>query len=219
MKVLCIGHGFSSAELVNLAVRLRWPDAAILVADDGRGGEAAVTEAARLLESGKRVLAVDPFYFGESKITEKDFLFALLVSGVGDRPLGIQAGQISAISRWATRQRQRVTVVALGPRSSLFSLVAAALDNSIESLKLVGALGSLKEIIENNWSVREKPELFCFGLLAEFDILQLLALVAPRPVTLNDASDRARKELESLSSWYATLGGRPGEFILAADDG
>ena len=67
---------------------------------------------------------MDPFYFGESKISKRDFLFALLLSSVGDRPLGIQASQIAAIARWL---KTPVSIQAFGPRSSLIASVAAAL--------------------------------------------------------------------------------------------
>ena len=51
------------------------------------------------------------------------------------------------------------------------------------STQLHGAMKSLKEIIDSNASIPDKPELFCFGLLESFDIKQLAALVAPRPVS------------------------------------
>ena len=54
---------------------------AAIVADAGRKSLAARTES--LLATGQRVLALDPFYFGESKIKERDFLYALLVAATG----------------------------------------------------------------------------------------------------------------------------------------
>ena len=153
----------------------------ILVADDGRKSAAAEVE--RLLAAGKRVLAVDPFYFGESKIAQRDYLFALLVAGVGERPLGLQASQLAAIARWSQRELKSgpVTLVACGPRSSTFSLIAAALEErAVAGAELHGALGSLKEVIEKDWTVDKTPEMFCFGLLEAFDVPQLTALVAPR---------------------------------------
>jgi len=162
---------------------------AILVADAGRKSVAA--EAERLLAAGKRVIAIDPFYFGESHIAQKDWLYAVLVAGVGDRPLGLQASQVAAIARWAAAQRgdNPVTLVAVGPRSSLFALVAAGLEEkAIDRVELHGALQSLKEVIRQNWTVSQRPELFCFGLLEAFDVAQLKALVAPRPVQLTAAA-------------------------------
>ncbi|MFA6564914.1 MAG: acetylxylan esterase [Verrucomicrobiia bacterium] len=155
----------------------------ILTADGGRKSAAAEVE--RLLAAGKRVLAVDPFYFGESRIAARDYLFALLVAGVGERPLGLQASQLAAIARWSQRELKSgpVTLAARGPRSSTFSLIAAALEEkAVAGIELQGALGSLKEIIEKDWTVDKQPEMFCFGLLEAFDVPQLTALVAPRKV-------------------------------------
>jgi hypothetical protein len=67
----------------------------ILLADQGRNSVAA--EAERLVAAGQRVLAVDLFSFGESKIAgeQDNSPFALLVAAVGERPLGLQASQLS----------------------------------------------------------------------------------------------------------------------------
>jgi hypothetical protein len=179
----------------------------IVVGDEGRRKAAA--EIAKQLAAGHRVLAVDPFYFGESKVMQKDFLFALLIAAVGDRPLGIQASQLAAIARWSHTEHKTgpVTVVALGPRSSLFTLVAAGLEKAaIARVELHGSFGSLKEIIEKNQTVDKAPELFCFGLLEAFDIKQLTALAAPHPVVFVEPSDRVKTELTGLKAWYAMLG-------------
>ncbi len=153
----------------------------IIIADDGRKNAAAEIE--RQLAAGQRVLAVDLFYFGEAKLARYDVRYALLIGAVGERPLGIQASQLNAVARRARADHasEPVSVVALGSRNSLIALVAAGLaPDDIDRLELQGAPGSLKEIIEKNWSVDQKPELFCFGLLEMFDIEQLEALVAPR---------------------------------------
>jgi hypothetical protein len=137
------------------------------------------------MADGKRVLAVDPFYFGESGIAARDFLFALMVATVGDRALGIQASQLGAVARWAQKEFKSppLPVLALGPRSSTFALVAATLEEkAIGSLELHGCMASLKEVIEKNGTVDKTPELFCFGLLELFDVPQLKALVTPRMV-------------------------------------
>jgi hypothetical protein len=179
---------------------------AILVNDAGR--KADPVSAGRLLSEGYRVLAVDPFYFGEAKL-EKDYLFALLVATVGERSLGIQASQLAAVARWSLKEHKNgpVKLVAVGPRSSTFALVAAALEEkAVGELELHGALGSLKEVIEQNRSVEQMPELFCFGLLEVFDVKHLTALTAPRPVRFVQPGERVRAELVGMKAWYALLG-------------
>ena len=156
----------------------------IVVADAGRAAAAAQIEA--LLSGNQRVVAVDPFYFGESKITQRDFLYGLLVAAVGERPLGIQADQIAAIARWLKTEQETgpVGVVAVGRRTGLGALVATALeDEAIASLELHQPFSSFKQIVEENLQIPDGPELFCFGLLKEFDIPQLQSLIEPRTVT------------------------------------
>jgi hypothetical protein len=179
----------------------------IIIADSGRKSTAKQIE--MLLAVGQRVLAVDPFYFGEAQVAEKDYLFALLIASIGERPLGIQASQVAATARWLKSQYkdQPVTLLAIGPRTSTIALVASALEvKAIDNLELHGALGSLKELIEQNQTVNKMPEMFCFGLLEAFDIKQLAGLTAPRHVRFIAPTDRAKTELAELEAWYKFLG-------------
>jgi hypothetical protein len=169
----------------------------LLVADAGRRGAAGPVE--KLLDAGQCVLALDPWYFGESKVEPKDWLWALLVSSVGDRPLGLQASQVAAAARWARDEAGGgpVTLAAVGPRSSTFALVAAALEEkAVGRVELQGALGSLRDVIEQNRPVDQVPELLCFGLLEQFDIKQLTALVAPRPAVFAESGSGQGKNGE-----------------------
>jgi hypothetical protein len=153
-----------------------------VTADVGRA--AAADQIEKLLAEGHRVLAVDPFYLGESKIEQRGYLFALLVSSVGARPVGVQADQLQAVTRWANSQFGEPVkqFVAIGPRVGLASLLGAATANDKErpqQLVLHGSVASLREVIEKNWSVEEYPEMFCFGLLQHCDIDDLVKLAQP----------------------------------------
>jgi len=169
---------------------------AIVISDEGR----AVSEldTTIFLSAGYRVLAMDPFYFGESKIAERDYLYATLISSIGDRPLGIQASQILSVARWARREQDvtEIKLIADGPRTSLIALVAGALSaDAINAVETYGSPASLRELIEQNKGMNEIPEALCFGLLAEFDITHLAAMVVPRPVVFHNASERVRKKV------------------------
>ena len=154
----------------------------ILVADGGR--QSASGEAREWLRKGRRVIAIDPFYFGESRPQPKDWLWSILIAALGERPLGIQAGQIAAAARWAReRHGAAVQLHAVGPRLSLAALIAGALEtNAISGLRLEESFSSLREIIERDLDARQAPELFCFGLAKAFEIDDIAALVVPRPV-------------------------------------
>lgn len=159
--------------------------AVIVVADEGKVKAAA--EVDQLLGAGKRVLALDPFYLGESKIARRDFLFAMLLAGLGERPLALQAAQINAAARWLKTDRgvASVEVLTLGPRTGVMALVAAAVEPAaIQALTAKDSFQSLKEILGRDIRVDQAPELFCFGLLEWFDVPQIAALVKPRTVSL-----------------------------------
>jgi hypothetical protein len=182
----------------------------VVIADEGRA--TAAEEILRQLQEGQRVLAVDLCFFGELHIPKRieyisaDFMLALAT--VGERPLGIQAEQLGSAARWARKKDGRaVRIVALGPRSSLIATVAAGLETeAIGELELHRSFGSLKEIIEQNLTAENAPELFCFGLLEHFDVAQLVALVAPRRVRFVEPSARAQTELAPVGKLYTSLG-------------
>jgi len=181
----------------------------VLLKDEGRN--AASGEVLKWLDEGARVLALDPFYFGESRIAERDYLFALMLSTIGERPLGVQAAQIGAVARWARSMRpaEPLTIAANGPRTSVLALASAALEvTSIDEVALNAPLGSLKSLIETRQEYAKSPELFNFGLLQEFDVVQLAALVVPRKLSIFEAKEDARKALGPLTPWYQTWGSR-----------
>ena len=155
----------------------------LLIADAGRRGAASQVE--RLLASGQRVVALDPFYFGEGKPKTRDFLWGLTLATIGDRPLGLQASQVAAVARWLHTEHpgEPLTLCAVGPRTSTVALVAAGLEEqAIARLELQDSFPSLKAVIQQNHTYEDMPEMFCFGLLEAFDMEQLKNLVAPRPV-------------------------------------
>jgi orotidine-5'-phosphate decarboxylase len=87
------------------------------------------------------------------------------------------------------------------------ALAAAACDEkSIDSVRLHGSLGTLREVIEQGGQVDKSPELFCFGLLAAADIKDLSGLVAPRQLHFVEPSVRAQKELSGLADRYEQHG-------------
>jgi len=177
----------------------------ILMGDMGR--KALAQEVTHRLDAAEhvRLLVVDPFYFGEASVNDHGYLFALLLNAVGDRPLGLQASQVVSVARWLkeTRGLGPVSVVAEGPRSSVIALVAGGLgDQEISKVTVKDSLASFRELIEAKKAYADSPELFCFGLLKEFDIPTLAALIAPRPVSFERKSERLQAALTGLDGWY-----------------
>jgi len=198
--------GAWSVPVVELCATDKPEGTVIMVSEKGRGELAALAEKA--LAARKRVFVCDVFYFGDCHIPKRNWLFAILIATVGERPLGVQASQLAAVARWAAdRSGGLPAVTAKGPRSSLIALVSAAIEpEAFKSLQLHNSFASLKEVIERDIDAVRMPEVFCFGLLEKFDIKQLVALVAPRPVKFVSPTDRTKQELKSLQTWYSLLG-------------
>jgi pimeloyl-ACP methyl ester carboxylesterase len=178
----------------------------ILISDEGRASLAK--QAQRHAAAGRRVVAADLTGFGEANGDLKQ-VEPLLIATVGRRPLGVYAAQLAALARWARGDQGNhpVTVTATGPRNGTIALVAAALEtDAISALDLHDTWGSLTQLIEKNLTAEDAPEQFCFGLLKELDIPQLIALVAPRSVVVHEPDAELRSQRSTLRSWYATLG-------------
>ena len=131
------------------------------------------------LDKGERVLVIDPYFYGHSTITQRPELYALLTASVGERPLGLQASQLMSAVKWAREQFEGgpLRLQAIGPRSSLAALCTGALaPELIDDVETADSFESLREIIDSNMQVNQAPELFCFGLLQQFDIADLKRL-------------------------------------------
>ena len=95
--------------------------------------------------------------------------------------------------------------MAIGPRSSLIVLVACALEpTAIAELALKQPLESLKDVIKQNMTFDQVPELFCFGLLERFDMPQLYSLVGwgrfAETGSLDDFVPEGKSEVKSPKS-------------------
>jgi hypothetical protein len=147
----------------------------LLIADSGRKAQAARVKA--LLAEGQRVVAFDPFFFGESKIKSRDFLHVILMHAVGERALGVQSGQIAAVANWAKQEfGGPVTLHSSGPRLSVSARLAAVQTKAIATVQLESPMKSLKEVITANKGANHLPEMMCHGLLEHFDLEQIEAL-------------------------------------------
>ena len=151
----------------------------IVFADDHRS--TVVETVKRLLSEKHRVLVVEPFCFGECRIAHRGHLYTLLIHTIGERPLGIQSGQLVAVANWACNEwNQPIGLKAFGPRSSCISLVATAIDSAaIASLELQNAYSSLSQLLTENVTYDTAPELFCAGLLATYDLPFIRQLIEP----------------------------------------
>ena len=150
----------------------------LLIADGGRGALAAPLTTA--LAQGRRVIVADIFATGELRTDPRH---QMLVATAGQRPLGIQVGQVLALLATASQKSRTLHLTAHGRVCPVVALIAAALKpNSLASLTTNTLIDSLGRLIDWPLSYDAAPSLYCFGLLAEFDIPDLIALSAPVPL-------------------------------------
>jgi dienelactone hydrolase len=150
----------------------------IVITDGGRPGAAILPG----LAEGRRVIAVDLFGTGEASTT---FQEPMLLACAGQRPLGIQTAQLLAVATWASRRYRSSSVHlrAAGRSMPLVAQLATALEPSrFSSLTTYAALDSLDHLVDLPVRYADHAGLFCFGLLAEFDIPDLLQLSSPVPL-------------------------------------
>jgi dienelactone hydrolase len=192
---------------------------ALVVADGGREASAQLVEG--LWREGNRVIAFDVLFTGEmAPPGMAPWQFAMMLAAVGARPLGLQVAQIEAVRRWALDKSPDRSLFALGRGLSVAAVAAAALDAGGETGRLVTRElpASLKLLFEENVGYHSCAPLFCFGLLKEFDIRELLALCAGREVECGEVwggPARVEAELGGLGKLFSLAGGES-RFSLAA---
>jgi hypothetical protein len=139
---------------------------------------------------GEQVLALDPFFMGETIPQKPDPTdWELLVATTGDRPLGIEAAQVIAAAKWlrGVSGQRHARLETTGIRSEVIGLVAAALEPTLFSEQVSRqAMRSLGYLLDAPVIFRAAPELFCLDLYKDFDIDRFITLAAPTKVNLRD---------------------------------
>ncbi|HMD85673.1 MAG TPA: dienelactone hydrolase family protein [Terriglobia bacterium] len=162
---------------------------ATLVLND-KGRKAAGEVVAERVNRGEQVLALDVVFNGETVPQSPDPTdYELLVASMGDRPLGLEVGQLLGAAKWlaqASAQTQ-LRLEAVGLRSQVVALVAAALEPKLFSeVAITGGMHSLGVLLDAAVPFRSAPELFCLDLYKDFDLDHLRAMAAPTKISEKD---------------------------------
>jgi len=115
-------------------------------------------------------------------------LYGLLLSAIGDRPLGIQAAQLVGIADWVKKEAgvKAISVETQGIRNQVTALVACALaPGQFSALTTRDGMKSLGYLLDKAIRYQDAPDLFCLDLYKDFDIDSLAALADPTNVTQN----------------------------------
>ena len=129
---------------------------------------------------GNTVITVDLLFIGESVPAGiSPWQYAMLIATVGKRPLGIQVRQLQLLVEWVCQKYQvpQISLQSQGWNSGIVVLAASGLSpGRVKRINATEALVDLKVLINQHLDYENHPALFCFGLLEEFNVPELMAL-------------------------------------------
>ena len=182
--LLRMSDGLSASGVWLKALSSRDDAPATIVLDDAGRGQMG-SEAADRLNRAEQVLALDLALLGEAWSERETRRLQQNLNGLGERPIGIEAGELLAAARWlSTRSAStRPRLETKGIRSQLVALVAAALEPTVFSEIVVrDGMTSLRHALDKPVEYLDAPDLFCLDLYKDFDVDTLAALAAPTRV-------------------------------------
>ncbi len=170
----------------------------LTLADEGRQGTEALAEEA--LREQVTATEVEVVMQGACGLGKAPHQWTMMLASSGGRMLGLQVAQLAAVMDHMSPAPLEVAaplgspvpleVAAQGPVSSVIALMAASLcGRPVDEIILHRGLASLHRLIDEPGRYESLSPLFCFGLLAEFDIEDLIALVRPARVELRSAAE------------------------------
>jgi hypothetical protein len=159
--------------------------ATIVIRDAGR--KAAQAEVSDRVNRGEQVLALDLLFTGDMQAPKVPGFhgFVQFLAAQGERPLGMEAAQLVAVTRWLQKAsgRRAVRLESAGMRSQVIALVAAALAPDLFSEVVIReGMPSLRYLLDAPVGYQSAPDLFCLDLYKRFDLDLLAKLAAPARV-------------------------------------
>jgi hypothetical protein len=161
-------------------------NAPVAIMMDDRGRKELNSEVSDRVNRGGQVLALDLLFTGDERPHRPaPMAYALLLTSVGERPIGLEAAQLISAAQWLTHKAglRNATIETAGPRSQLAGLIAAAITpglfSEVSSRKGITSLGAL---LSEPVKFRDAPDLFCLDLYKVFDIDTIAGLGAPARV-------------------------------------
>ena len=158
-----------------------------------KGKKASASLASDRVNRGEGVIAADLLFTGDSVPRPSSTAFVQLLATTGDRPLGVEAAQLIALTQQvrAMSGAQSFRLETTGFRSQVIGLVAAALKPGLfRELIVHEGHGSLRYLLDAPVEYQAAPDLFCLDLYKEFDLDRLAQLSAPTTVRNSEVPPR-----------------------------
>jgi hypothetical protein len=151
----------------------------------------------QLVRGGYLVAAPDLLGTGETAPDKSFFSSNYLISVLtGQSITGIQAGDIAAVVNFLKSRKDvdKTRIGAMAFDEMCPSLLhAAAFNESINSVSLVGSLISYKSVVMNRFYNQAFCKNYVAGALTAYDLPDLLACVAPRKIVLAEIKDQLQQ--------------------------
>ncbi len=158
----------------------------LVATDEGRQGAESLVEEA--LRHNVTATVVEVVMQGACRLGKAPHQWTMMMASSGERMLGLQVAQFAAVMHH--EGTARLSVAAQGPVSSVIALMASSLcGRAVDEIILHHGLDSLHRLIDEPGRYESLSPLFCFGLLAEFDIEDLIALARPARVEPRSAAE------------------------------
>jgi len=175
----------------------------LVINDKGKKAAAAevwdrLPEVANRLERNEQVLVLDLVFTGDAAPDAPAYLFPEMLAAAGNRPLGMEAAQLIALTNWS-RERWHapsVRIESTGIRSQLEAVIAAALAPQMFSEAAVkGGMHSLSYLLDKPVRYEDYADLFCLELYKDFDLDSIIAMTEPtRVIQHGFAEENAKPE-------------------------
>ena len=144
----------------------------IVLNDKGKKGAAAevwdrLPKIAYRMDRNAQVLVLDLVFTGDAAPDGPSYQFPEMLAAAGNRPLGLEAAQLIALSNWGCDRWQApsVRLEGSGIRSQVEALVASALAPHLFSgVSVQGGMHSLSYFLDKPISYEEFADLFCLDL-------------------------------------------------------
>lgn len=158
----------------------------LIVTDEGQQGAEGLVEDA--LRDNVRATMVELVMQGACGLGNAPHQWTMMMASGGGRMLGLQVAQLAAVMHH--EGPTRLDVAARGPVSSVIALMASSLcGREVDEITLHRGLDTLHRLIDEPGRYESLSPLFCFGLLAAFDIEDLIALARPALVELTSTAE------------------------------
>jgi len=214
--------------------------AVVFVNEAGKTAPGVVDNYLRpLAESGVAVLAIDPRGTGETapagnaensyRAFTADHESRLMYDSLstGATPLGMRTRDVlRAVDYLRSRSgidQKRIALIGQGS-AGLPVLHAAALDESVRAAAITNCLASYAAIVDHEiYTIRYA--MFTPGVLRKYDLADVAALVAPRPLTVINPVDQMQRPLDPdraaemykpTARIFDLAGARPGLSVVSA---